>query len=138
VGSSRASTLSWVFSFLIGLTPGNLSDEMTILIGTSSLRASNRLQGRNRRRANERPFHQRVNHDDKTIFDGKESAGLSIKGHAAQKDGILARLLAAEAAIDDCRRASSKSPEWSKVYLRGRLLMAVAPKGNAAARPRLR
>jgi phosphoglucomutase len=35
--------------------------------------------------------------DDKIILGGEESAGLSIKGHYPEKDGILACLLAAEA-----------------------------------------
>jgi phosphoglucomutase len=35
--------------------------------------------------------------DDKIILGGEESAGLSIKGHYPEKDGLLACLLAAEA-----------------------------------------
>src|SRR6185295_17492117 len=35
--------------------------------------------------------------EDKIILGGEESAGLSIKGHYPEKDGILACLLAAEA-----------------------------------------
>ena len=35
--------------------------------------------------------------EDKIILGGEESAGLSIKGHLPEKDGILACLLAAEA-----------------------------------------
>ena len=35
--------------------------------------------------------------EDKIVIGGEESAGLSIKGHYPEEDGILARLLAAEA-----------------------------------------
>jgi phosphoglucomutase len=42
--------------------------------------------------------------DDKIILGGEESAGLSIKGHYPEKDGLLACLLAAEAVA--ARRAS--------------------------------
>jgi len=35
--------------------------------------------------------------ENKIVVGGEESAGLSIKGHYPEKDGILARLLAAEA-----------------------------------------
>jgi phosphoglucomutase len=42
--------------------------------------------------------------EDKIILGGEESAGLSIKGHYPEKDGILACLLAAEAVA--ARRAS--------------------------------
>jgi phosphomannomutase len=35
--------------------------------------------------------------EDKTILGGEESAGLSVKGHYPEKDGVLACLLAAEA-----------------------------------------
>jgi phosphoglucomutase len=39
-----------------------------------------------------------MSNEDKIILGGgKESAGLSIKGHYPEKDGILACLLAAEA-----------------------------------------
>jgi hypothetical protein len=34
--------------------------------------------------------------EDETILGGKESAGLPQQGHYSEKDGILARLLAAE------------------------------------------
>jgi phosphoglucomutase len=42
--------------------------------------------------------------EDKIILGGEESAGLSIKGHYPEKDGVLACLLAAEAVA--ARRAS--------------------------------
>ena len=42
--------------------------------------------------------------EDKIVIGGEESAGLSIKGHYPEKDGILACLLAAEAVA--ARRAS--------------------------------
>ena len=35
--------------------------------------------------------------EDKIVIGGEESAGVSIKGHYPEKDGILACLLAAEA-----------------------------------------
>jgi phosphomannomutase len=45
-----------------------------------------------------------LSNDDKTFLGGEESAGLSIKGHYPQKDGVLACLLATEAAAIDGRR----------------------------------
>lgn len=57
--------------------------------------------------------------EDKIILGGEESAGLSIKGHYPEKDGILACLLAAEA---QAARGASLSEQLSSLYERvGRL-----------------
>ena len=57
--------------------------------------------------------------DDKIILGGEESAGLSIKGHYPEKDGILACLLAAEAVA---ARGESLTQQLNKLYARvGRL-----------------
>ena len=57
--------------------------------------------------------------DDKIILGGEESAGLSIKGHYPEKDGILACLLAAEAVA---ARGESLTQQLTKLYSRvGRL-----------------
>ena len=57
--------------------------------------------------------------DDKIILGGEESAGLSIKGHYPEKDGILACLLAAEAVA---ARGESLTQQLTKLYTRvGRL-----------------
>ncbi len=56
---------------------------------------------------------------DKIILGGEESAGLSIKGHVPEKDGILACLLAAEAVAS---RGASLSEQLEALYARvGRL-----------------
>jgi len=56
---------------------------------------------------------------DKIILGGEESAGLSIRGHYPEKDGILACLLAAEAVA---ARGASLSEQLSALYARvGRL-----------------
>jgi alpha-D-glucose phosphate-specific phosphoglucomutase len=57
--------------------------------------------------------------EDKIILGGEESAGLSIKGHYPEKDGILACLLAAEAVA---ARRASLSEQLNALYARvGRL-----------------
>jgi phosphomannomutase len=57
--------------------------------------------------------------EDKIILGGEESAGLSIKGHYPEKDGILACLLAAEAVA---ARGASLTAQLDALYARvGRL-----------------
>jgi phosphoglucomutase len=57
--------------------------------------------------------------EDKIILGGEESAGISIKGHYPEKDGILACLLAAEAVA---ARGASLSEQLAALYGRvGRL-----------------
>jgi phosphoglucomutase len=57
--------------------------------------------------------------DDKIILGGEESAGLSIRGHYPEKDGLLACLLAAEAVAT---RGSSLTEQLHDLYSRiGRL-----------------
>jgi phosphoglucomutase len=57
--------------------------------------------------------------EDKIILGGEESAGLSIKGHYPEKDGILACLLAAEAVA---ARGASLSEQLASLHARvGRL-----------------
>jgi phosphomannomutase len=57
--------------------------------------------------------------EDKIILGGEESAGLSIRGHYPEKDGILACLLAAEAVA---ARGASLTEQLEGLYLRvGRL-----------------
>ena len=57
--------------------------------------------------------------DDKIVIGGEESAGLSIKNHYPEKDGILACLLAAEACA---ARGASLSEQLADIYARvGRL-----------------
>jgi phosphoglucomutase len=57
--------------------------------------------------------------EDKIILGGEESAGMSIKGHYPEKDGILACLLAAEAVA---ARGASLGEQLKGVYERvGRL-----------------
>ena len=53
--------------------------------------------------------------EDKIILGGEESAGLSIKGHYPEKDGILACLLAAEAVA---ARGASLSEQLRALYAR--------------------
>ena len=53
--------------------------------------------------------------EDKIILGGEESAGLSIKGHYPEKDGILACLLAAEAVAV---RGKSLSEQLNELYSR--------------------
>jgi len=57
--------------------------------------------------------------EDKIILGGEESAGLSIKGHYPEKDGILACLLAAEAVA---ARSASLTEQLNALYAQvGRL-----------------
>ncbi|MGH9927917.1 MAG: phosphoglucomutase/phosphomannomutase family protein [Pyrinomonadaceae bacterium] len=57
--------------------------------------------------------------EDKIVIGGEESAGLSIKGHYPEKDGILACLLAAEAVA---ARGASLTEQLKDLYERvGRL-----------------
>jgi phosphoglucomutase len=53
--------------------------------------------------------------EDKIILGGEESAGLSIKGHYPEKDGILACLLAAEAVA---ARDASLTQQLEEIYAR--------------------
>lgn len=53
--------------------------------------------------------------EDKIIVGGEESAGLSIKGHIPEKDGILACLLAAEAVA---ARGKSLTEQLQELYAR--------------------
>jgi phosphoglucomutase len=53
--------------------------------------------------------------EDKIILGGEESAGLSIKGHYPEKDGILACLLAAEAVAV---RGKSLTEQLEEIYKR--------------------
>ena len=50
--------------------------------------------------------------EDKIILGGEESAGLSIKGHFPEKDGILACLLAIEAVA---ARGTSLTEQWKEL-----------------------
>jgi phosphoglucomutase len=53
--------------------------------------------------------------EDKIVIGGEESAGLSIKGHYPEKDGILACLLAAEAVA---ARGASLTEQLKELYQR--------------------
>ena len=53
--------------------------------------------------------------EDKIVIGGEESAGLSIKGHYPEKDGILACLLAAEAVA---ARGASLTEQLTDLYRR--------------------
>ena len=53
--------------------------------------------------------------EDKIVLGGEESAGLSIKGHYPEKDGILACLLAAEAVA---ARGASLTEQLDSLYAR--------------------
>lgn len=50
--------------------------------------------------------------EDKIILGGEESAGLSIKGHYPEKDGILAGLLAAEAVAARGESLTQQPKKW--------------------------
>ena len=52
--------------------------------------------------------------EDKIVLGGEESAGLSIKGHYPEKDGILACLLAAEAVA---ARGASLTEQLEALYI---------------------
>jgi alpha-D-glucose phosphate-specific phosphoglucomutase len=68
--------------------------------------------------------------EDKIVIGGEESAGLSIKGHYPEKDGILACLLAAEAVA---ARGTSLTDQLKALYARvgklesGRIGVRVTP-----------
>src|SRR4029077_16826565 len=53
--------------------------------------------------------------ENKIVIGGEESAGLSIKGHYPEKDGILACLLAAEAVA---ARGASLTEQLASLYAR--------------------
>jgi phosphoglucomutase len=53
--------------------------------------------------------------EDKIVIGGEESAGLSIKGHYPEKDGILACLLSAEAVAS---RGASLTDQLTALYSR--------------------
>lgn len=79
--------------------------------------------------------------EDKIILGGEESAGLSIKGHYPEKDGILACLLAAEAVA---ARGASLSEQLEDLYKRvgriesGRIGVRLTPEIAASLPERLR
>lgn len=79
--------------------------------------------------------------DDKIILGGEESAGLSIKGHYPEKDGILACLLAAEAVAT---RGASLSEQLASLEQRvghiasGRLGVRLTPEIAASLPEKLR
>lgn len=78
---------------------------------------------------------------DKIILGGEESAGLSIKGHYPEKDGILACLLAAEAVA---ARGASLTEQLEALYKRvgrvesGRIGVRLTPELLAALPERLK
>ena len=77
---------------------------------------------------------------DKIILGGEESAGLSIRGHYPEKDGILACLLAAEAVA---ARGASLSEQLEELYQRvgrleaGRIGVRLTPEVQAALTDKL-
>ena len=79
--------------------------------------------------------------EDKIILGGEESAGLSIKGHYPEKDGILACLLAAEAVA---ARGASLSEQLEDLYKRvgriesGRIGARLTPEIAASLAERLK
>lgn len=78
--------------------------------------------------------------DNKIILGGEESAGLSIKGHYPEKDGILACLLAAEAVA---ARGTSLSEQLDSLYRRvgriesGRIGVRLTPEIAASLKDKL-
>jgi phosphoglucomutase len=78
--------------------------------------------------------------EDKIILGGEESAGLSIKGHYPEKDGILACLLAAEAVA---ARGASLTEQLEALYARvgkiesGRTDLRLAPELAASLKGKL-
>ncbi|MFN2502176.1 MAG: phosphoglucomutase/phosphomannomutase family protein [Pyrinomonadaceae bacterium] len=78
--------------------------------------------------------------EDKIILGGEESAGLSIKGHYPEKDGILACLLAAEAVAE---RGTSLTEQLHHLYGRvgklesGRIGVKLTPEIAAKLKDRL-
>lgn len=79
--------------------------------------------------------------EDKIILGGEESAGMSIKGHYPEKDGILACLLAAEAVA---ARGASLSEQLAALYERvgrlesGRIGVRLTPEVVASLPERLK
>jgi phosphoglucomutase len=79
--------------------------------------------------------------EDKIILGGEESAGISIKGHYPEKDGILACLLAAEAVA---ARGVSLSEQLEALYARvgrvesGRIGVRLTPELLAALPEKLK
>lgn len=78
--------------------------------------------------------------EEKIVLGGEESAGLSIKGHYPEKDGILACLLAAEAVA---ARGSSLSEQLDALYRRvgklesGRIGVRLTPQLMSTLRGKL-
>src|SRR5205085_4079948 len=78
--------------------------------------------------------------EDKIILGGEESAGLSIRGHYPEKDGILACLLAAEAVA---ARGASLNEQLAELYQRvgrleaGRIGVRLTPEVQAALAEKL-
>jgi phosphoglucomutase len=79
--------------------------------------------------------------EDKIILGGEESAGLSIRGHYPEKDGILACLLAAEAVA---ARGASLHEQLEELYKRvgrleaGRIGVRLTPAVQAALAEKLK
>jgi phosphomannomutase len=84
---------------------------MTIQFGTSDWRA---VIADEFTFAGVRSFGELIN-ENKIVIGGEESAGLSIKGHYPEKDGILACLLAAEAVA---ARSASLKEQLKDLYNR--------------------
>jgi phosphoglucomutase len=78
--------------------------------------------------------------DDKIVLGGEESAGLSIRGHYPEKDGILACLLAAEAVA---ARGTSLTEQLNELYGRvgklysGRIGVKLTPDVSAKLKEKL-
>jgi phosphoglucomutase len=79
--------------------------------------------------------------ENKIVIGGEESAGLSIKGHYPEKDGILACLLAAEAVA---ARGASLTEQLNELYGRvgklqaGRIGIRVTPELMKSLGPKLK
>ena len=79
--------------------------------------------------------------EDKIVIGGEESAGLSIKGHYPEKDGILACLLAAEAVA---ARGTSLTEQLDDLYARvgkleaGRIGVRLTPELMASLSEKLK
>ena len=77
---------------------------------------------------------------DEIILGGEESAGLSIRGHYPEKDGIIACLLAAEAVAE---RRASLTEQMNELYARvgklesGRIGVKLTPEIAAKLKERL-
>lgn len=78
---------------------------------------------------------------DKIILGGEESAGLSIKGHVPEKDGILACLLAAEAVA---ARGAGLGEQLEALYARvgrvesGRIGVPLTPQAHTSLTEKLK